>query len=232
MQRFADKSQGGWPSWALANHDVERVGSRWGGPERNLQKLRLAAAFQMCLRGSPCLYQGDELGLPEADIAFEDLQDPPGIAMWPEYKGRDGCRTPMPWVSQAADIGFGDGHTKAWLPYTEAYRPLAVDVQDQDAGSHLNFYRQLLQWRRTQPALIHGEQTLLPVHPQVMAFVREHAGQRVLCAFNFSDQAATLPLTTEMQPAQVLALPGLTGSRLEGQALAFEPFGGLIVQLA
>ena len=232
MQKFAEKSQGGWPSWALANHDVERVGSRWGGPERNLQKLRLAAAFQMCLRGSPCLYQGDELGLPEADIAFEDLQDPPGIAMWPEYKGRDGCRTPMPWVSQAADIGFGDGHTKAWLPYTEAYRPLAVDVQDLDAGSHLNFYRQLLQWRRTQPALIHGEQTLLPVHPQVMAFVREHAGQRVLCAFNFSDQAATLPLTAGLQPAQVLALPGLTGGSISGTALAFEPFGGLLVELA
>jgi len=231
MQKFADKSQGGWPSWALANHDVERVGSRWGGPERNLQKLRLAAAFQMCLRGSPCLYQGDELGLPEADIAFEDLQDPPGIAMWPEYKGRDGCRTPMPWVSQAADIGFGNGKTKAWLPYTETYRPLAADVQDTDPQSHLNYYRQLLQWRRTQPALIHGEQTLLPVHPQVMAFVREHTGQRVLCAFNFSDQAATLPLTADMRPAQVLALPGLSGGSVGDQTLTFEPFGGLLVQL-
>jgi len=231
MQKFADKSQGGWPSWALANHDVERVGSRWGGPERNLQKLRLAAAFQMCLRGSPCLYQGDELGLPEADIAFEDLQDPPGIAMWPEYKGRDGCRTPMPWVSQAADIGFGDGHTPAWLPYTETYRPLAADAQDADPQSHLNFYRQLLQWRRTQPELIHGEQTLLPVHPQIMAFVREHAGQRVLCTFNFSDQAATLPLTADMRPAQVLALPGLSGGSVGDQTLTFEPFGGLLVQL-
>ena len=231
MQKFADKSQGGWPSWALANHDVERVGSRWGGPERNLQKLRLAAAFQMCLRGSPCLYQGDELGLPEADIAFEDLQDPPGIAMWPEYKGRDGCRTPMPWVSQAADIGFGNGKTKAWLPYTETYRPLAADVQDTDPQSHLNYYRQLLQWRRTQPELIHGEQTLLPVHPQIMAFVREHAGQRVLCTFNFSDQAATLPLTADMRPAQVLALPGLSGGSVGDQTLTFEPFGGLLVQL-
>jgi len=152
--------------------------------------------------------------------------------MWPEYKGRDGCRTPMPWVSHATDIGFGDGKTKAWLPYTEAYRPLAVDVQDQDTASHLNFYRQLLQWRRTQPALIHGEQTLLPVHPQVMAFVREHAGQRVLCAFNFSDQAATLPLSANMQPAQVLDLPGLTGGNVKDQSLSFVPFGGLIVQLA
>jgi alpha-glucosidase len=231
MQKFADKSNGGWPSWALANHDVERVGSRWGGPGRNLQMLRLAAVFQMCLRGSPCLYQGDELGLPEADVAFEDLQDPYGITMWPEFKGRDGCRTPMPWNSQAADIGFGDGQTKAWLPFTEAYRPLAVDLQDQDANSHLNFYRRLLQWRRTKPALIHGEQTLLPVHPQVMAFVREHEGQRILCGFNFSDQVASLHLSDALVPTHTLPVPGLTGGCLSANTLAFEPFGGLLVQL-
>jgi alpha-glucosidase len=231
MQKFADKSKGGWPSWALANHDVERVGSRWGGSQRNLAMLRLAAVFQMCLRGSPCLYQGDELGLPEADVAFEDMQDPYGITMWPEFKGRDGCRTPMPWNSQAADIGFGDGQTQAWLPFTEAYRTLAVDVQDRDAHSHLNFYRQLLQWRRTKPVLVYGEQTLLPVHPQVMAFVREHDGQRVLCAFNFSDQVASLHLSDALQPAHTLAVPGLSGGCLSAKTLAFEPYGGLLVQL-
>ena len=186
----------------------------------------------MCLRGSPCLYQGDELGLPEAVIAFEDLQDPPGIAMWPEYKGRDGCRTPMPWTSQAPDIGFGDGKTKAWLPFTEAYRALAVDVQDTDPHSHLNYYRHLLKWRRTQSALIHGDQTLLPVHPQVMAFVREHKGQRILCAFNFSEQVASLPLPPTLKPAHTLPLPGLSGGCLVGETLAFESFGGLLVQLA
>jgi alpha-glucosidase len=193
--------------------------------------LRLAAVFQMCLRGSPCLYQGDELGLPEADVAFEDLQDPYGITMWPEFKGRDGCRTPMPWNSQAADIGFGDGQTQAWLPFTEAYRALAVDVQDKDAHSHLNFYRQLLQWRRMKPVLVHGEQTLLPVHPQVMAFVREHDGQRVLCAFNFSDQVASLHLSDALQAAHTLVVPGLSGGCLSAKTLAFEPYGGLLVQL-
>ena len=106
-----------------------------------------------------------------------------------------------------------------------------MDVQDKDANSHLNFYRQLLQWRRQQPALIHGEQSLLPVHPQVMAFVREHEGQRVLCAFNFSDQAAELSLSVDMTPAQALALPGLSGGRVSGHTLSFEPFGGLLVQL-
>ena len=189
-------------------------------------------ALLFSLRGSVCSYQGEELGLIEAQIQQHELQDPYGITFWPRFKGRDGCRTPMPWNSQAADIGFGDGKTKAWLPYTEAYRPLAADVQERDAASHLNFYRQLLQWRRTQPALIHGEQTLLPVDPQVMAFVREHEGQRVLCAFNFSDQTASLPLPSHMQALHTITLPGLSGGCLSGHALAFEPFGGLIVQLA
>jgi alpha-glucosidase len=106
-----------------------------------------------------------------------------------------------------------------------------VDLQDQDPNSHLNFYRQLLQWRRTKPALIHGEQTLLPVHPQVMAFVREHEGQRVLCAFNFSDQVASLHLSDALAPAHTLPVPGLTGGCLSAKTLAFEPFGGLLVQL-
>ncbi|MEO8410970.1 MAG: alpha-amylase family glycosyl hydrolase [Propionivibrio sp.] len=97
LSRFEAIAGGGWPCWALSNHDVVRVATRWGGSEPSPQLLRLAAALQMSMRGTPCLYQGDELGLPEAVIAFEDLQDPFGITMWPEYTGRDGCRTPMPW---------------------------------------------------------------------------------------------------------------------------------------
>lgn len=231
MQRFAEKSQGGWPSWALSNHDVERVGSRWGGAQRVVQKLRVAAAFQMCLRGSPCLYQGDELGLPEAELAFEELQDPPGITMWPEYKGRDGCRTPMPWNSIAADLGFGDGHTKAWLPFTQAYREFAVDVQDVNPDSHLNYYRNLLHWRKHQPILIHGDQVLLVEHPQVVAFVREYQDQRVLCVFNFSDQSAKYTLPPGLQTAQGVPIPGLNGVSVHCQELRFEAFGAMLFEL-
>jgi alpha-glucosidase len=234
MSKFAAKSAGGWPSWALSNHDVVRLGTRWGGPEADARILRLAAVFQMSLRGTPCLYQGDELGLPEADLAFEDLQDPYGITMWPEFKGRDGCRTPMPWDSQASDLGFGSGATPPWLPLTDAYRPLAVDRQLANPASHLHFYRALLLWRRAQPVLVHGEQTLLALHPQVMAFVRSHEGQQVLCAFNFSPRSATLPLPDALVPdVRPLAVPGLTGARVqEGrQALHFDAYGGLLVPL-
>jgi alpha-glucosidase len=231
MKRFAEKNATGWPSWALSNHDVVRVGSRWGGESADVRKLRVAAAFQMCLRGSPCLYQGDELGLPEAQVAYEDLQDPYGITMWPEFKGRDGCRTPMPWNAQAPDMGFGNGAHKPWLPLTETYRTLSVSEQDKDPKSLLNFYRALLKWRKEQAVLLHGDQTLLDVHEQVIAFVREHEGQKVLCAFNFSDSLASLDLPASFKLAKALPVPGLNGGSVAGNSMKFEAYGALLLAL-
>ncbi|MFM2057060.1 MAG: hypothetical protein RLY71_1445 [Pseudomonadota bacterium] len=235
--RFNQVVGQGWPCWAITNHDIPRVATRWGGrygTESRAGLLRLAAALQLSLRGSACIYQGDELGLPEAEIAFEDLQDPYGIAMWPEFKGRDGCRTPMPWDSGAADLGFGAaGSTvKPWLPLAESHRALAADRQAMDATSLFHHYQQLLRWRRSVPALIHGEMTLLPVHAQVLAFVREHAGERVLCAFNLSEQPARLDLGADQRVAAVLADSGATGATLQDGALQFEPWGVLHARLA
>ena len=156
IQQFQQVAGDGWPCWALSNHDVARVATRWGGEHPDPRLLRLAAAFQLSLRGTVCLYQGEELGLPEATIAFEDLQDPYGISMWPEFKGRDGCRTPMPWAADAPQAGFSTGE-RSWLPVPPEHRPLAVDRQQADAGSLLSFFKQLLHWRREQPALLHGE---------------------------------------------------------------------------
>ncbi len=88
----------GWPCWAFSNHDVERVASRWSpSGEVQPQQVKMLTALLASLRGSVCMYQGEELGLGEASVAFEDLQDPYGITFWPNFKGRDGCRTPMPW---------------------------------------------------------------------------------------------------------------------------------------
>ncbi|MCY1546718.1 alpha,alpha-phosphotrehalase [compost metagenome] len=196
---------------------------------RSARLLRLAAAFQMSLRGTICLYQGEELGLTEATIAFEDLQDPYGISMWPEVKGRDGCRTPMPWVAKAPHAGFSDGE-RCWLPVPPEHRPLAVDRQRGDAGSLLSYFTQLLHWRRDQPALWQGEMDLLPAGEQVLAFVRSAASQRVLCAFNFSDAPASLALPAAWSGARVLEGCGLGGARIEGGAIVFEPWGGLFLQ--
>ena len=235
LSRFQSISEGGWPCWALSNHDVPRFATRWGGAAPDAALLRLAAAMQVSLRGSSCIYQGDELGLPEAVVAFEDLQDPYGITMWPEFKGRDGCRTPMPWAGSAADLGFssvGQATAKPWLPVAESHRPLAVDTQLAAPDSLLNFYRHLLHWRRAQPALVQGDMQLLPVDAQVFAFVRASAAQRLLCVFNFSDQPARCMLPADCKVARVLDDSGLTGAVLQADRVELAPWAGLFALLA
>ncbi len=222
----------GWHCWALANHDRMRIATRWGGASPPPALLRLAAALQLSMRGSPCIYQGDELGLPEAQLAFEDLQDPYGIEMWPDAVGRDGCRTPMPWHSTASDMGFGSGEKRPWLPLAESHRALAVDRQEADATSLLHHYRGLLRWRRSQPALIHGSLELLPGHPQVLAYARAHDDDRVLCAFNLSEDKATLELPSGLRVAQRLDDSGVRGVETAGGSrLTFEPWGACFARL-
>ena len=235
VQRFEEVAPGGWPCWALSNHDVVRVASRWGSADKPAHPdlLRLGAALQMSLRGSPCIYQGDELGLPEADIAFEDLQDPYGITMWPEFKGRDGCRTAHPWARDSDDLGFSSAPQPAapWLPVIEPHRALAVDVQERDAGSLLNFYRGLLRWRKTQPALVSGTLHVLPAHPQVLAFVRALDGVQILCVFNFSDAVAAWEIPAAYAAAMVLPGSGLAEVPRASHVLQMPAWGGAYLRL-
>ncbi|HUN91562.1 MAG TPA: alpha-amylase family glycosyl hydrolase [Burkholderiaceae bacterium] len=234
LKRFDEVVGNGWPSWSISNHDVVRVATRWGGAQPAPGLLRLAAALQMTLRGTPCIYQGDELGLPEAAIDFADLQDPYGITMWPDFKGRDGCRTPMPWQAAAADLGFGSGPRRPWLPFAPTHAPLAVDAQDGKAGSLLEFYRRLLRWRRTQPALVRGAMELLPRHAQVLAFKRVDGDDRVLCAFNLGSTAVRWDLPPGLVGTALLAESGAEGATLDagGRGLHFEPWGVALARLA
>ena len=96
LRRFATVAADGWACWAFSNHDVERHATRW---HLDPQQLRVFLALLLTLRGSVCLYQGEELGLTEAYVPYEDLQDPYGKRFWPKFRGRDGCRTPMVWMS-------------------------------------------------------------------------------------------------------------------------------------
>jgi alpha-glucosidase len=234
IDRFEKVAAGGWPCWALSNHDVVRVATRWGGDHPAGGLLRLAAALQMTLRGTPCIYQGDELGLPEAVIEFGDIQDPYGITMWPEFKGRDGCRTPMPWTSQAADLGFSPHQSSPvspWLPVSELHRELAVDVQFKSPDSLLTFYKNLLHWRRSQSALIQGELTLLPSHSQILAYVRSDNSQRIICLFNMSETHAAWSMPEMYSLKNILHESGLSGASVTGRQVHFEPWGGLLALL-
>jgi len=146
---------------------------------------KLLLALLLSLRGSVCLYQSEELGLPEADLPFEALRDPFGRSFWPDFKGRDGSRTPMPWRRDAAHAGFTTGDP--WLPVPDAHRALAVEAQEADPDSVLRFTRALLARRRTTPALVRGALEPLDLPAPLIGFDRALDGQRLRCRFNLSD---------------------------------------------
>jgi alpha-glucosidase len=181
LDRYEKIVSDGWACWAFSNHDVERHASRWGLSEA---AIRAYAALLLSLRGSVCLYQGEELGLPEAEIAFEDLRDPYGIRFWPKFKGRDGCRTPMPWAEGNTHGGFSEG--KPWLPMPQAHLARAAARQEGDEGSTLGFYRAMLAFRKHHPALAKGGLRLLEAREDYLAILREHEGAKILAAFNLS----------------------------------------------
>jgi len=211
----------GWPCWSISNHDVQRVATRWGGASSPRHLPAMLSAMVCSLRGSVCVYQGEELGLPEAEIPFELLQDPYGIAFWPNFKGRDGCRTPMPWVDVAKG-GFTLG--QPWLPVPDCH--LRLNVAGQEAAEHspLQRFRQFMRFRQQLPALRWGEARMLDTADPLLAFERAFEGQRLLCCFNFSAQTQTLELS-EAKGASVLEGHGLVGGRIESGRVELPGYG-------
>ncbi|MBB5017092.1 alpha-glucosidase [Chitinivorax tropicus] len=187
----------GWGCWSIGNHDVQRVLTRWGKGETNPQLAKMWLAMETSLRGSVCLYQGEELALTEADIPFEQLQDPYGIAFWPEFKGRDGCRTPMPWQHDADHGGFSSA--TPWLPVPSVHRERAVDVQEADPASVLHFFRAFLAWRKTQPLLLDSQIRFVDTQAEVLAFERFEGEQSMFACFNFSGQTQQVALPVDHQ---------------------------------
>ena len=218
----------GWACWAFSNHDVVRHVSRWGqgiaDPEAYAKFL---ASLLMTLRGSVCIYQGEELGLTEADVAFEDLQDPYGIQFWPDFKGRDGCRTPMVWDDKAVNGGFGAGRT--WLPVAPAHLPKAVSVQEADSASVLHHYRRFLAFRRQYPAFAKGEIEFRAYEAPLLGFVRTHGNEQIFCLYNMSDAT----VTTKRPPEQLEALDGHGfTSTINGDTITLPAWGGFFARLA
>jgi len=136
---FANNSQA-WPCWSYSNHDSKRIASRINKDPKTIMKKLLS------LNGNICIYQGEELGLTESIIEYNDLQDPFGKNFWPEFKGRDGCRTPMPWNSNEINLGFSNSNP--WLPVNNEYAQKSINIQSKDTDSMLNFTKEQIQKRK------------------------------------------------------------------------------------
>ncbi|RST29862.1 DUF3459 domain-containing protein [Sphingomonas ginkgonis] len=185
---WPDAPETGWPSWAFENHDAPRAVSRWVAADQRDRFARTKMLLLASLRGSIIIYQGEELGLTQVDVPFEQLQDPEAIANWPQTLSRDGARTPMPWSADAPHGGFTEG--RPWLPLGPDHRDLAVDRQEKAPGSMLAATRRALALRRRHAALRTGTLTILEAGEQLLRFEREEGDQRLRCTFNLSDRDA------------------------------------------
>ncbi|WP_394180776.1 alpha-glucosidase family protein [Marinomonas posidonica] len=192
LKNMQDIVGDGWPCWAVSNHDVVRARTRWGADEDGEAYPLITTALIASIRGSVCLYQGEELGLPEAEVPYERIQDPYGFPLWPVFKGRDGCRTPMVWENKAQG-GFST--IEPWLPVDKDHLPLSVAEQEANSDSLLHKMRQFIKWRQQQPALVNGELTQIDVaNGELIAFVRDYQEESLLVVLNMTgeEQVATL----------------------------------------
>jgi alpha-glucosidase len=177
---------GAWPNWVLGSHDAPRLAGRIGETQ-----ARVAAMLLLTLRGTPTLYQGDELGIGKVTIPPDRIRDPqdlrqPGLGL-----GRDGARTPMPW-DDSPFSGFAT--SEPWLPLNDDWRERNVAAQERDPESMLNLYRRLLALRRDHPALAVGALTLLPGEDEVLQYERREGDERLLVALNFGSRVREVVL--------------------------------------
>jgi alpha-glucosidase len=215
-----------WPAWFLENHDHPRVATRYAaGPGTGERRARLAAMLICMLRGTPFVYQGQELGLPDADIPPDRVVD---------VDGRDPERAPIPW-QRPSRAGPGAGFTtgEPWLPVVAGAERLCVEAQQQDPASTLSFVRRLIRLRSRVGTLQSGAQRDAEAAPELFCFVREKE-EEFLVALNFSSRRVPLSLREHRGDSAVLELstdPARHPGQVELKALELEPDEGVILRL-
>ena len=218
--------------WIVGNHDFGRMSTRWGGDRFPYPHgfRRTIAALLLALPGALCLWQGDELGLPEAripeDIPRDRVRDPLAEA---DGKGRDGARTPMPWNDHSPNCGFSNCE-EPWLPIPRSHRMLNATRQQHDPDSLLNDWRSLLNWHTAQPAMRAGRTDLMDADEPWLALRRSYAEQTLLCLFNLGDAPAEITLDEYRDPEPVEGL-GFDYERLSTQRFRVPAWGALIVDV-
>lgn len=214
-----DAAGGVWPTTVMSNHDLPRAASRYGrGEDDALPKL--AITVLLTLRGTPFLYQGEEIGMRDLPLRREDVRDPAGLPYWPFYKGRDGCRSPMQW-DDSPNAGFSPA--RPWLRVHPNYRQRNAAAQQADPSSMFNFTKALIALRKTHPALRRGDFHLVSATRHVLAYLRRDREETILVALNFSRRAQTLALHAEIRPQERLLTSASAPLAPSGQALSLAP---------
>ena len=193
----------GWNSIFLGNHDFSRIVSRFGndGVYRE-QSAKLLVTLLMTLRGTPYVYQGDEIGMTNvAHSSIECYDDVETRNAWKaaeaagkdmnkflkavHWQSRDNARTPMQW-NASENAGFTTG--KPWIPVNKNYPTINVETAEKEANSILHYYRKMIAFRKANTTLVYGDfDDLLPEHPQLYCYRRWDKEANFLLVHNFSD---------------------------------------------
>jgi alpha-glucosidase len=215
-----------WPAWFLANHDHPRTASRFDTDGQGPRRARAVALMLYALRGTPFVYQGEELGLPDAEIPPDRIVD---------VDGRDPERAPIPWLPPSV-AGPGAGFTtgEPWLPLVADAERLAVARQADDPHSTLNLVRRLAALRAATPALQAGTQRMLETGSDVLAWLREGDGDRLLAAINFDAAPAPLPVPAGLPSRATLLVstdPDRAGADVDLAGFTLGPSEAVLVRL-
>ena len=219
--------RGAWPNWVLGNHDRSRLASRLGAAQ-----ARVAAMLLLTLRGTPTIYQGEEIGMTNVAIPPDRVQDPweknvPGLGL-----GRDPVRTPMQW--DAGPVAGFTSAADAWLPVPPSHAVINVAAQAADSRSTLSLYRSLLALRRSEPALSVGSYRGLLSDETVLVFERrlDGSGRRFVVVLNLGSQACDRTIA-EAVGGEVLVSTGLDRCKeVVGETIHLGPDEGLVLGFA
>ncbi len=208
----------GWPNWVMGGHDSPRIAARIGEAQ-----ARVAAMLLLTLRGTPTLYQGDEIGIGKIKIPPDRVRDPQDLRQPNLSIGRDRSRTPIPWESSAY-AGFST--VEPWLPLNDDWRERNVAAQEGDPNSLLALYRALLALRRSNDALAIGSFILVDAGDDVLAYERRHGNERLLIALNLGATGRELPFMGA--PITAILMSTLLPRAIDG---TLAPNEGLVLRL-
>ena len=208
----------GWNSVFIENHDTPRSVSRFGNdvsPELREISAKMLASWMMLLKGTPFIYQGQEIGTPNA--YFDDLNDYRDIETFNAYKemitrrapevvmdsikriSRDNARTPMQWSSE--ELG-GFSELSSWIKPNPSFKSLNVAQGRADATSVWHYYRRLMEFRKKHTAIIYGTyRIILEDHPEIYAYLRTLDNEVILVICNFFDKCPQFSLPQNMVSA-------------------------------
>jgi alpha-glucosidase len=250
QERLSAMPAAAWPCNTLGNHDAPRLYSRYGDGEHNDQLARLSLALMLTLKGTPFLYNGEEIGMSDLILpTIEQFRDNLGLWVYRELTEnfgapaemafkvvrtitRDKCRTPMQW-SNAPNAGFSPANVQTWLPVNRNYAEgTNVSQQRDEPDSMLNFYRRMLAVRKSSPALIQGDyRELSEDSEKIFAFLRSASGQRCLVALNYSDRPVSIAFDLNSTDRKLIYSNGERDSCVDLTTLEIAPFEILIVEL-